>query len=100
VSNKRLREIQDPDEFYQRAALAERGEADGVGLSRLMPETDSSAGAPDAAVAEDEDLLERIIELESLLEADRARKPKFQKPKLQAAWQEELEELNGRLETP
>jgi heme-transporting ATPase len=37
------------------------------------------------------------VELEALLAADLARKPKFQKPELQAAWQQELEELTGRL---
>jgi hypothetical protein len=39
------------------------------------------------------DPLERIVELEEKLAADRGRKPKFQKPKLQQAWQAELQEL-------
>ena len=53
-----------------------------------------SAGGADA----DEQLLERIVELEDLLRQDAARKPKFQKPKLQAAWRSELDELNRRLD--
>jgi heme-transporting ATPase len=37
------------------------------------------------------------VELEALLEADRARKPRHQKPALQAAWRTELESLYPRL---
>ncbi|MCZ6887548.1 MAG: ABC-F family ATP-binding cassette domain-containing protein [Gammaproteobacteria bacterium] len=44
-----------------------------------------------------EDVLERIVEIEEKLETDRARKLKFQKPKLQAAWEAELEALHKRL---
>ena len=44
-----------------------------------------------------EDVLERIVEIEEKLDADRARKLKFQKPKLQAAWEAELEALHKRL---
>jgi ATPase subunit of ABC transporter with duplicated ATPase domains len=45
-----------------------------------------------------DDPLERIVELEDLLEADRARKPKFQKPERQAAWQAELDRLYDDLD--
>ena len=40
-----------------------------------------------------EQLLARLIELESLLEDDLARKLKHQKPKLQQDWQEEISQL-------
>ncbi|WP_312078236.1 ABC-F family ATP-binding cassette domain-containing protein [Leclercia sp.] len=44
-----------------------------------------------------EDLLERLIMLETLLEEDRLRKPKHQKPQLQAQWQEEIAALTAQL---
>ena len=47
---------------------------------------------------QDDRLLERIVALEVKLEADRARKRKFQKPAMQAQWLLELEELNSRLD--
>lgn len=47
----------------------------------------------------EEELLERIIALEDLIAADLARKPKFQKPALQAAWHAEVAELTSLIET-
>ncbi len=44
-----------------------------------------------------EDLLERLVLLERLLEEDRQRKPKHQKPQLQAQWQEEIAALTAQL---
>ncbi len=45
-----------------------------------------------------DDPLARIIDLEALLAADLARKPKFQKPAMQAAWRKEIATLYGRLD--
>lgn len=44
-----------------------------------------------------DDPLERLIMLERLLEEDRLRKPKHQKPQLQAQWQEEIAALTAQL---
>ena len=44
-----------------------------------------------------DDLLERLIALETLLEDDLARKPKHQKPQLQAQWRKEIEEIEAQL---
>lgn len=44
-----------------------------------------------------DDLLERLIALETLLEDDLARKPKHQKPQLQAQWRREIEEIEAQL---
>ncbi len=44
-----------------------------------------------------DDLLERLVMLEKLLEEDRLRKPKHQKPQLQAQWQEEIAALTAQL---
>ena len=65
------------------------------------PPADSPGSAsPGAADFDDagEDALARIVDLETLLEADRARKPKFQKPERQAAWAAEIAELYARLD--
>lgn len=47
---------------------------------------------------EDHDtLLERLVSLEQLLADDLARKPKHQKPQLQAQWRKEIATLNALL---
>lgn len=45
----------------------------------------------------EEQLLERLIELETLLAEDQQRKSKHQKPNLQLQWQEEIEQINLQL---
>lgn len=45
----------------------------------------------------EDDMLERLIELESLLEDDLKRKTKRQKPDLQKAWKEEIEQIQTQL---
>jgi ABC-type multidrug transport system ATPase subunit len=102
VSEGRLGEISEPDEFYQLAAM---GQADAHNPSAMAASARTEAAASSSRQSahpgdDDDKLLERIVELEALLEADRARKPKFQKPRLQDAWAKELADLNGRLEAP
>ena len=60
----------------------------------------STAPAIDAATVQPspyDDLLERLVALETLLEDDLARKPKHQKPQLQAQWRKEIEEIEAQL---
>ncbi len=57
-------------------------------LCRVQP-----AGADD----DEEALLARLIDLEQWLADDMARKPKHQKPSLQAQWQEEIARLLNQL---
>jgi hypothetical protein len=90
VADGLLREIAEPDAFY--AAAAASG-AQGSGV-RPVQAARPVAAEPDG---DEEALLTRILELEALLEADRARKTKFQKPERQAAWKAELDRLNERL---
>jgi ABC-type multidrug transport system ATPase subunit len=93
VADGRLVEINDPETFYERML-----EEDGARAAPTRQARPASApAAASEAPASDEQVLERIVELEALLAADLARKPKFQKPELQAAWRQELEELTGRL---
>ncbi|UXI03485.1 ABC-F family ATP-binding cassette domain-containing protein [Photobacterium sp. TY1-4] len=54
-----------------------------------------SGGA--AVIREDERLLERLVTLETWLTEDQARKAKHQKPKLQQAWRDEIEQINHAL---
>ena len=76
----RLQEITDPGEFF---------------ASEDEPRTDQKI-TPSGTAAH-ADRLERIVELEAKLDADRARKPKFQKPKLQMEWETEIEMLYTKL---
>lgn len=63
--------------------------------------TDSSASpTPDQAVDSldsEEAILERLYQLETLIEDDKQRKPKHQKPKMQQQWQQELEQITDQL---
>ena len=58
----------------------------------------SQSGAMPAGEHLQDALLARIVELEALLAADRARKPRHQKPDLQAGWSRELDALYQQLE--
>jgi len=82
VEGGRLRECNDPGTFYA--------------SPQARPPVAAAVARNEPPVAAG--VLERIVELESLLEADLARKPKFQKPKLQAEWRRELESLYPRLD--
>jgi ATPase subunit of ABC transporter with duplicated ATPase domains len=107
IAGGRLDELDDPETFYS-ASSTESEEL--LSEARKRAEAPAEAAADrnraaaqaeigeqsDADVSED-DVLDRILELERLLEEDRARKPKFQKPKLQAAWRAELDTLNRQL---
>ena len=75
-----LLEITDPGEFFVSQDL--------LAIDRQRPSI---------VPASNVDVLERIVELEQKLAADRARKPKFQKPQRRWQWQSELEKLYTKL---
>jgi ATPase subunit of ABC transporter with duplicated ATPase domains len=81
----KLLEIQDPEGFYSVAPT----EVDHVSVE--------DQGLAGQAPSSEDELLERMVELEHKLDEDLARKPKFQKPKMQAAWREELALLDHQL---
>ncbi|VFT73488.1 putative transporter ATP-binding component [Klebsiella aerogenes] len=54
-------------------------------------------GTPAGADDDEEALLARLIDLEQWLADDMARKPKHQKPSLQAQWREEINRLLNQL---
>ncbi|MBG0759983.1 ABC transporter [Vibrio cidicii] len=48
-------------------------------------------------LSDEEQLLERLLQLETLLEEDLGRKPKHQKPQLQQQWREEIASINAQM---
>lgn len=85
-----LRELNSPEEFYQ--LLLQDTAAQGK-----TKRTEQNTVANVDASSEDE-LLQQLIALEDKLAADLARKPKFQKPARQAEWQQQIEQLQARLD--
>jgi len=79
-------------EWHDADAVFERLRG-GTGLTPpaalLAPKEDDSAGS--------DDLLERLVALETLLAEDLARKPKHQKPQLQMEWRKEIEVIEAQL---
>ena len=79
-------------EWHDAEAVFERLRED---TGPVVPEASKAASkAPSSA---SDDLLERLVALETLLEEDLARKPKHQKPQLQAQWRREIEEIEAQL---
>ncbi|GKM73527.1 ABC-F family ATP-binding cassette domain-containing protein [Klebsiella variicola] len=69
-------------------------------LQAVAPAPDSRLAlqsTPAGADDDEEALLARLIDLEQLLADDMARKPKHQKPSLQAQWREEINRLLNQL---
>lgn len=60
--------------------------------------TEEPIAVVSGSITDETAMLERVDELEAKLQADLARKEKFQKPQLQAQWQAELDVLWAKLE--
>ena len=85
ISDGQLKEINHAVQFYSSNPTE--------GRSRKQQDN-----TPDHVLLDDEEqILDLIVELESLLEADLERKPRFQKPKSQEAWREQLVQLNDKI---
>lgn len=87
IRNGRLVEINSPDDFYS-----------AVDTPSVASKSEAPANTGNRVPGDSDALLERLVDLEQKLEADLARKPKFQKPKLQDEWRVEIAELTKRLE--
>ncbi|WP_338534629.1 ABC-F family ATP-binding cassette domain-containing protein [Leclercia adecarboxylata] len=103
VSHDRQLISQSCNRFWliENGLLSEWHDADAV-FARLRDGNGQSTLSAPVAQDDDranpaEDLLERLVLLERLLEEDRLRKPKHQKPQLQAQWQEEIAALTAQL---
>lgn len=81
-----LSEWNNADEVYENLRVAvRRPMAQAATSLTIEPEEDNDT------------LLERLVMLEQLLADDLARRPKHQKPQLQAQWREEIATINTRL---
>ncbi|WP_110877559.1 ABC-F family ATP-binding cassette domain-containing protein [Franconibacter helveticus] len=88
IDDRRLSEWHDLAAVYERLA-GEQGVAAAL---------TAGADVRPAAMPEDEEsLLAALLSLEQKLQEDKARKPKHQKPALQAHWQAQIEALSARL---
>ena len=91
-----LREIQDLETYYQ--YVAEQFENASPAPASERKPTSATDHYVHMDTADLDRLSERLIEVETLLAADEARKPKFQKPAKQDTWRREIEELWERIE--
>ncbi len=85
IHDGKLQEINRPEMFY---------EMDSGNRARARVDEQSET----KTLSDEEEILARIVELEERLEADLARKKKFQKPKMQQSWREEIERLSSTLD--
>ena len=89
IKDRQLHELNDLDAFY--AALECEISATSISDARVSTDASDKSDAKSATIApsavtdsiSEDQMLERIAELEHLLAADKARKPKFQKPRRQ-----------------
>ncbi|WP_407437809.1 ABC-F family ATP-binding cassette domain-containing protein [Lelliottia sp.] len=86
VEDGKLSEWHDTDAVFEQ--LRESSGLKPIATSRSVEED---------RLPECDDLLERLVTLESLLAEDLARKPKHQKPQLQEQWRKEIEILEAQL---
>jgi ATPase subunit of ABC transporter with duplicated ATPase domains len=87
-----LSEYLSPQEVYEQ--LSEQSQPTAPQASSASKPSISSAVED---LSSEEQLLERLVELESLLDDDRQRRPKHQKPNLQKQWQDEIESISNQL---
>ncbi|MFP6807918.1 MAG: ABC-F family ATP-binding cassette domain-containing protein [Pseudomonadales bacterium] len=85
IDKGKLVEIHDPQVFYD--------------IERPAPVKAGNNPASRTIALDNEDsILQRMVELEMLLAEDKARKQKFQKPRMQDDWLQEIGKLNTMLE--
>jgi len=91
IENGELTEYLSVDEVYEKIAT--------VTLSTSQENNAELGSTKDTLKTSlsEEQLLERLVELETLLEADLGRKPKHQKPAMQQEWQQEIENITAQL---
>lgn len=93
INNGVLSEYLTVEEVYQQLTKASVLTTGEQFTEHTVPLTAGHSANPQG----EEQLLERLIELETLLAEDQQRKPKHQKPNLQLQWQEEIEQINLQL---
>ncbi len=99
VQNERLQEVNDVDAAYELIAKVQVKPAMATMEARgSVDETSSEVSAPAAENSSEEDMLERLIELEELMAADLARRPNRQSSHLQQKWKAEIALIQEQLE--
>tara|TARA_Y100001956_G_scaffold82649_1_gene104541 strand:+ start:4035 stop:5759 length:1725 start_codon:yes stop_codon:yes gene_type:complete len=93
VQNGQLTEYLSAEEVYQQISNVEPLTRDSSSVETAKPSTTET----NASCSTEEQLLERLVELEALLEADLARKAKHQKPAMQQGWRDEIEIISAQL---
>jgi heme-transporting ATPase len=87
VHDGKLEQWQDAADAYRRLS----------GTTSVVPERKAEPSKPLQASSDDEQALDRLCELEQMLEEDLARKPRHQKPALQAEWRTQIAALTAQL---
>jgi ATPase subunit of ABC transporter with duplicated ATPase domains len=95
IDQGQLRELTSPAPFYQSLIAPQAGAKPAATSLAPTAETRTQAVVP---LADPDAMFARIEALEELLQADLARKPKFQKPAKQQQWQAEIDQLWQQLE--
>ncbi len=98
VQDRRLQEVNDVDAAY---ALISQSKSKSVKvqvaqLDHLKTQLDQAE--QQIAVSSEDELLERLLELEELMEVDLARRPNRQSPHLQVKWKSEIANIKVQLE--
>jgi len=94
IQDGELTEYLSPDEVYQQIAEHSLTQNEPAKQSNKAEIGQVSSAMTDT---DEEQLLERLLTLETLLEEDLKRKPKHQKPNLQEQWREEITQINYQL---
>ena len=93
IAMQRLIEINAPDSFYYGQKLVGQD----IAAKTRDPKTSVAAPAVEPEPLNDDRRLQRLLELEALLQADLARKATHQKPALQQKWRAEIAKLYAEL---
>ena len=97
IDGGQLRRLESPAPFHAALFAASAVPATAAAMSPAAAANEVAQAQDDAQAVDDEEaLLQRIVDLEALVAADLARKPKHQKPALREAWERELAGLKAR----
>ncbi|KZK78277.1 putative ABC transporter ATP-binding protein YheS [Pseudovibrio sp. W64] len=98
VQNGRLQEVNDANAAYALIAEVQVKAVKAAAIEQSAVETTIEDTTPETDHSGEDELLERLIELETLMEADLARRPNRQSPHLQVQWKDEIAQIHEQLE--
>lgn len=91
IVDGKLTEVNSSDDFYQ--SLLSGNDVSVTSSIQVSQKPTKNHSSETAQAVDEEAILQRIDQLETLIAEDTARKAKFQKPQLQQQWQQELDQL-------